>query len=97
MCGLEDLEIGESTKKAMSRMIKKEQHKATLMEMRSFFLASAEHLQKNLPLRNELLKDLQCMNRSARVSAESEAAIRRIALALPHVVCDVEISMVTDE
>lgn len=37
MRALDDIEIGEATKKAMSTNIKKERHKQLLMDMRSFF------------------------------------------------------------
>ena len=97
MRNLEEMEICEATKNAMSTNIKKEKHKAMLMEMRSFFLSSVKHLQTKLPLRNQILKALECLKPSARLSAESETEITRLAKAVPHVVSAVEISSVCDE
>ena len=74
---LETLEVGEATKKAMSTF-KKEQHKSILLEMRGFFCKAAEYLQKNLPLRNMVLNDVQCLSPVARSGsgADSEVGIR---------------------
>jgi len=93
---IDQLEIGECTKKAMTA-VKKEQHKGILMDMRNFYICGAEYLLKNLPLSNTVLKDLSCLQPSARSEAESEGAIRRLARKLPQVILDDEVSIVSDE
>ena len=67
------------------------------MDMRNFYICGAEYLLKNLPLSNTVLKDLSCLQPSARSEAESEGAIRRLARKLPQVILDDEVSIVSDE
>ena len=59
----------------------------------------AEYLQRNFPLRNTVLNDVQCLSPVAHTgtSADSEAGIRQFALAFPQVIVDEELSTVTDE
>ena len=94
---LTDVEIGQAIQKALNTLIKKEQHKRLLMEMRSFFMCSVEYLQKSLPLGNRLLSDLKRLQPSLRDNVESETVIRNFTVAVPHVVSDEKLSLVTDE
>ena len=66
MLPLEQVEIGAATKQAMTKMVKVEQHKGLLMEMRNFFTCCTEYMQKNLPLDNGFLTAVVCLQPGAR-------------------------------
>lgn len=92
---LTDIESGEPTRKALISI--KEQHSMVLLDIRHFFTTCVMYLQQNLPLTNSVLEDVQCLDAIARTKPESEAMIRRLARKLPQVVCDDDVSAITDE
>lgn len=93
---LEDMEIGEATRHSLSK-VKKEQQKGVLLDMRKFLSTTVKYLQTKLPLTNSTLRDLQCLQPTARSKPESEVFIRRLAKKLPQVISPDEVSAVTDE
>jgi len=93
---VEDMEIGEATRHSLSK-IKKEQQKGVLLDMRKFLSTTVQYLQTKLPLTNGTLRDLQCLQPTARSKPESEVFIRRLARKLPQVISQEEVSAVTDE
>ena len=92
---LEDFDLGETTRQSLAK-IKQEKHKAILLDMRNFYITTADYLRTKLPLSNALFEDLACLSPSAR-SQPCEQSFCRLAKALPHVVCPDEISTATDE
>jgi hypothetical protein len=62
---IDDIEIGEATRKGLTNL-KKELHKAIILDMRNFLASSVEYLQKTLPLSNTVLLHLQFLNPDAR-------------------------------
>ena len=56
-----EIVIGDTTRKAL-RDLTVDQQKGTYLGMRSFFKAAASHLQLRLPLQNDFLRQLGCLN-----------------------------------
>ena len=77
--------------------IKKEQQKGVLLDIRQLLSTAVQYLQTKLPLKNATLRDLQCLQPTARSKPESEVFIRRLARKLPQVISPEEVSAVTDE
>ena len=80
---LEDLDIGEITRQSLTK-IKQEKHKAILLDMRNFYITTADYLRTKLPLGNALFENLACLSPSAQ-SQPCEQSFCRLAKALPHV------------
>src|SRR6266516_5480043 len=94
---LQKLEIGETIKQAMTKLIKVEQHNGLLLEMRNFFICCAEYLQQNLSLDNSLLRAVQCLSPSEQTKTESEGRIKWLGQKMPQVIADGELSSLTEE
>jgi len=90
------MEIGETTRSSLSKL-KQEQHKGVLLDIRKFLSTTVQYLQTKLPLTNGTLRDLQCLQPTARSTPVSESCIRRLAKKLPQVILEDEVSVVTDE
>jgi len=71
---LEDMEIGKATRNSMSK-IKKEQQKGVLLDTRKFLSTTVQFLQTKLPLTNDTLRDLQCLQPTACSKPASEIFI----------------------
>ena len=56
-----DIVIGDSTRKAL-RELSAEQQRHTMLGIHSFFSTATSYLQEKLPLGNQLLKQLRCLN-----------------------------------
>ena len=93
---LEDMEIGEATRNSLSKL-KPEKHKGILLDIRKFLSTAVQYLQTKLPLTNDTLRNLQCLQPTARSKPESETFIRRLATKLRQVISQEEVSVVTDE
>lgn len=65
--------------------------------MKEALVQMSAYLQKKLPLRSQLLKDLTCLSASSLKEETSVNAIGRLAAALPHIIKDREVSLVKDE
>ena len=92
---LEDLDIGETTRQSLAK-IKQEKLKPILLDMKNFYITTADYLRTKLPLGNALFEDLAYLSSSAR-SQPCEQSFCRSAKALPRVVRPDEISTATDE
>ena len=57
--------MGESTREVLKDLTA-DQQKIALLEMRSFFKATASHLKEKLPLGNEHLRQFGCLNPTKR-------------------------------
>src|SRR6266516_1302609 len=89
---LQKLKICETTKQAMTKLIKVEQHNGLLLEMRDVFICCTEYLQQNLPLDNSLLRAVQCLSPSEQTKLESEERTKRLGQKIPQVIADGELS-----
>ena len=68
------------------------------LDRRRFLSTTVQYLQTKLPLTNGTLRDLQCLQPTARSMPESESCIQlRLAKKLPQVILQDEVSVVTDE
>ena len=56
-----EIVIGDTTRKAL-RDLTVDHQKGAYLRMRSFFKVAVSHLQLKLPLKNEFLKQLGCLN-----------------------------------
>ena len=76
-----DLNLGSSTRKALKELSPDQQRKAFL-GMRAFFQATTSYLQDKLPLNNQLLKQLQCLNPSRKKEEFTASAIASLSSVL---------------
>ena len=73
-----EIVIGESTRKVPTDLTA-DQWNFALCGMRSFFKATASHLKEKLPLGNELLRQLGCLNPTKRYKQSTVLSIQNIA------------------
>ena len=76
-----DMVIGGSTRKVLMDLTA-DQEKIALLGMRSFFKATASHLKEKLPLDNELLRQLGCLNPTKSHKQSTVLSIQNIASVL---------------
>ena len=76
-----EIVIGESTRKVLMDLTA-DQQEIALLGMRSFFKATASLLKENLPLGNELLRQLGCLNPTKRHKQSTVLSIQNIASVL---------------
>ena len=76
-----DLNLGNSTRKALKELSPDQQRKAFL-GMHAFFQATTSYLQDKLPLNNQLLKQLQCLNPSRKKEEFTAIAIASLSSVL---------------
>ena len=86
----QDMEIGEPTVTALQR-VKESQKNILHHDMRNFYYVTTKYLMTNLPVNNELLKDLSAVHPLRRKEDQSVLQVRRIAKMLPQVVKEEEI------
>lgn len=65
--------------------------------MRDSLIAIACYLQKNLPLDSGTLKDAACLSPVVRDKDWTIGAIKRLALKVPHIISEREVSLVADQ
>nr|XP_047130189.1 uncharacterized protein LOC124810047 [Hydra vulgaris] len=65
--------------------------------MRDGYISVVKHLQKKLPLDSQILKDMTCLGAQMRSEPWTVNAIGRIAVTMPHVITEREVSFVKDE
>ena len=65
--------------------------------MQGFYIAVAQYLQKKLPLNNELIYDLTCLQPLSQKDDRRVCAIGRIARLIPQVISQDKVSLVQDE
>ena len=63
----------------------------------NFYIATAQHLQKKLPLDSQNLKDLAALHPQSRQAKFTLKAITRLARQLPHLIKGDEIACLRDE
>ena len=76
-----DIVIGDSTRKTL-RELSSEQQRHTMLEIHSFFSTTTSYLQEKLPLGNQLLKQLWCLNPAKRNEESTISSIKNLASAL---------------
>ena len=85
--------IGDGTWKALSTL-QTEKQKRSMLGMRSFFSTATSYLQQKLPLSNELLRQLGCLNPKKRDRKSTVASVESITCVLQP---KVNVSEVVDE
>ena len=88
-----EMVIGDGTWKALSAL-QAEKQKRSMLGMRSFFSTATSYLQQKLPLSNELLRQLGCLNPKKRDRKSTVASIESITCVLQP---KVNVSEVVDE
>lgn len=73
-----DIVIGDSTRKAL-RELSAEQQRHTMLGIHSFFSTATSYLQEKLPLGNQLLKQLRCLNPTKRNDESTTPSIQNLA------------------
>lgn len=73
-----ELVTGDATQKAMENL-PPENRKKVLLGIRSFYLATISYLQMKLPLSNDLLRALGCLNPKKRHSSSTVSSIGTLA------------------
>ena len=76
-----DIVIGESTRKAL-RQLSPEQQRHTMLGICSFFSTATSNIQEKLPLGNQLLKQLRCLNPTKRNEESTTSSIQNLASTL---------------
>ena len=73
-----DIVIGDSTRKAL-RELSAEQQRHTMLGICSFFSTATSYLQEKLPLGNQLLKQLRCLNPTKKNDESTTPSIQNLA------------------
>ena len=73
-----DVVIGDRTRKLLKTLLP-DQQKNTMLGIRSFFSTTASFLQGKLPLSNQLLRELGCLNPAKRKKDSTVTSIESIA------------------
>ena len=73
-----DIVIGDSTRKALRELSAKQQ-RHTMLGICSFFSTATSYLQEKLPLGNQLLKQLRCLNPTKRNDESKTPSIQNLA------------------
>ena len=76
-----DIVIGDSTRKIF-RELSPEQQRHTMLGIHSFFSTATSYLQEKLPLGNQLLKQLRCLNQTKRNEESTTSSIQNLASTL---------------
>ena len=76
-----EIVLGDTTRKALKNLTA-DQQKGAFLGMRSFFKAAASHLQSKLPLQNELLRQLGCLNPLKKEKKSTLISIQSISSVL---------------
>ena len=88
-----EMVIGDGTWKALNAL-QVEKQKRSMLGVRSFFSTATSYLQQKLPLSNELLRQLGCLNSKKRDRKSTVASIESITCVLQP---KVNVSEVVDE
>ena len=70
--------------------------KRALLGMVSFYKAVIKYLQDNLPLDNELLKALTCLNPREQNSSKSKECCKTVVSAIPCITGDEKVKVVNE-
>ena len=76
-----DIVIGDNTRKAL-RELSPDQQKKFMLGIRSFFSTAVSYFQEKLPLCNQLLRQLGCMNPAKRKKESTVLSIQHLATTL---------------
>ncbi|KAJ8035508.1 hypothetical protein HOLleu_19214 [Holothuria leucospilota] len=95
-CLDQDLEVGESAKKALAKLTV-DQRKIPLHGMRSFLQVTTKYLMNKLPLHNVFLRDLNILHPEMQDVESGHHCIRRLAQKLLQIFKPDEIAVLLDE
>jgi len=92
---MSQMEVGEKTRSALSKLSHDQQKKA-LLGMKQFYVDTTKYLIGHLTLDNKLLRDVSFLHPVLRDSKHGAQAIRRLAVMIP-TLSEEEVALVTDE
>ena len=82
--------IADATRKALKELTP-DQCKHAMLGIRSFFQMTVSYLQQRLPLGNQLLRQLGCLNPTKRKKNSTVSSIQCLASVLQHKVSETEV------
>nr|XP_047140151.1 uncharacterized protein LOC124815456 [Hydra vulgaris] len=94
---LNKMDFGEEAKNQVNKISCEKKRFVFLQQMRDGYISVVKHLQKKLPLDLQILKDITCLGAQMRSEPWTVNAIGRIAVRMPHVITEREVSFVKNE
>ena len=89
----EEIQIGDEAIHSMMSL-PKEEKKLVLLGIRAFYMSAITYLQKTLPLGNNLLRALGCLNPNKKAAKSNLASIQTLSRALQP---KLDLSLIVDE